>query len=147
MKVGLSTAALAALLIAGCDQPGNGVGNATNGAASAPIDNRTAPPPAAGNTSGGNVTDGPAASAMPLTREYVAGRWTITGNCTAPEFVFNADGTVSRGGRNFQWRVDRNNLVVTREGGGEPESTPVRVIDQTHMTVTVDEGPLPLTRC
>ena len=150
MRFGLSTAALAALLIAGCDQPGNGVGNAANGAATAPDVNAVTPaqPPAGNSTGGlgGNVTDGPA-SAMPLTRDYVAGRWSVTGNCTAPEFVFNADGTVSRGGRNYQWRVDGSNLVVTRVEGGQPESTPVQIVDQTHMTVTTPEGPIPLTRC
>lgn len=147
MKVGFSTATLAALLIAGCDQPGNGVGN---GAGSAPAGNATLPPPPAGNGIGGlggNRTGGPTESAMPLTRDYVVGRWSVTGNCTAPEFVFNADGSVARGGRNYQWRVDGNNLVVVREGGSQPESAPVQVVDQTHMTVTVGEGPIPLTRC
>ena len=150
MKVGLSTAALAALLIAGCDQPGNGVGNGTNGAATAPAGNAALPAPPAGNGVGGlggNMTDGRAASAMPLTRDYVVGRWSVTGNCTAPEFVFNADGSVARGGRNYQWRVDGGNLVVTPQGGGQPESTPVGVVDQTHMTVTGPDGPIPLTRC
>ena len=149
MRLGLSTAALAALLIAGCDQPGNGVGNGTNGAASAPVDNSLPAQPTGNSTGGlgGNMAAGPAASAMPLTREYVAGRWSVTGNCTTPEFVFNADGSVARGGRNYQWRVDGGNLVVTPQSGGQSESTPVQVVDQTHMTVTGPEGPIPLTRC
>lgn len=145
MKFALSTAALAALLITGCDQPGNGIGNGTNGVASAPVDNGTTPP--AGNGVGGNMAAGPAAGTTPLTREYVTGRWSSTSDCTAPEFVFNANGSVSRGDRSYQWRVDGNTLVVTREGGGQPESTPVQVVDQTHMTVIGPEGPIPLTRC
>lgn len=153
MKLGLSTAAIAVLLLAGCDQMGNSAGNGSNMAASHTGGNAAASQPAGGNglsdlgDGAGNSTAAGGASAMPLTRDYVVGSWSVTGNCTAPEFVFNADGSVSRGGQNYQWRVDGSNLVVSRVGQTESESTPVRVVDQRNMVVTSGEGPIPLRRC
>ncbi|MGE0179846.1 MAG: hypothetical protein AB7O91_08515 [Sphingomonas sp.] len=151
MRFGVSAAVLAGLLLAGCDQLGMGAGNGSNTAAG----NAATPVPSAdGNTAAATDGNGSAATgpvpeggATQLTRDYVVGSWSVTGNCGAPEFVFNADGTVSRGGQSYQWSVDGGNLVVNRSGQSESESTPVRVVDQSNMIVTSRDGPIPLRRC
>lgn len=152
MKFGVSAAVLAGLLLTGCDQLGMGGNNSSSAAASG---NASAPAPSGNGVSGSdfNMSAGPATpvpqggGTAQLTRDYVVGSWSVTGNCQQPEFVFNANGTVSRGGQNYQWSVSGGNLVVNRVGDAQSESTPVQVVDQQNMVVTSGEGPIPLRRC
>jgi len=150
MKFGVSAAVLAGLLLTGCDQLGMG-GNNSSSAASG---NAAAQAPAGNGIEGYDVNGSAPAAPAPqaggsaqLSRDYVVGSWSVTGNCQQPEFVFNADGTVSRSGRDYQWSVSGGNLVVNRVGETQSESTPVQVVDQQNMIVTSSEGPIPLRRC
>lgn len=151
MKTGVvSTVLLAGLLLAGCEQATTN--NGANGAMAAPGNDIVTPAPTTNDLTGnGSAADAgnsaaPAGSAS-LTRDFVVGRWSVTGNCSAPEFVFNADGSVARRGQNYQWRVESGNLVITRVGQTQSEAVPVRVTSPTEMIVSGGEGPIPLTRC
>lgn len=106
-------------------------------------DANTATPP---TSYAGSPVDGPSPS-VTLSQAYVVGRWSVERNCVAPEFTFNVDGTVARGGRDYLWRVEGSSIVVTRVGESEGETTPVRVVNPMHMIVTTGEGPVPLHRC
>ena len=138
MKTKLILAGTAALALAACNTA-SGSENAGDNAATA--DNAAAPADAAANA--GNPA--PAGASAELTRDYVVGRWTASGDC-ADAMDFRADGTLGAPGGDDagRWELNGNRLINV----GNPRELTAAAIDADTMEITNPEGEARrVTRC
>ncbi|MEA3045203.1 MAG: hypothetical protein QOH47_3041 [Sphingomonadales bacterium] len=150
---GIAILAAAALVtLAGCDRLRGG-GAAANNSIGAPAN------AAAGNQAaegaGGKPAEGgaavPAASAGPgqLDRDFLVGRWTDDGDCsaggdTAIEFTRDGRFIAANGGTGL-WNLDGDELTMS---GSQTATIRLVVIDRDTMTVVNSDGSLGRsTRC
>jgi len=135
MKIRDILAGAALIALAGCGSPaGNESGEANNSAeadASPPAAN-DAKPADDGST---EAAAAPAADGT-LSRDYLVGRWTNSGDC-ADAIEFRADGSMTGPfGEAAQWELRGDQLFMV----GNPDPLTVVVIDQATMQTTNPSG-------
>ena len=135
MKTRYTLAGAAIFALAACGTPaGNESGEANNSAVVAdPM------PPAANDAKpADNATSDAAAPAGDgaLTRDYLVGRWTNSGDC-GDAIEFRADGSMTGPfGETAQWELRGDQLFMV----GNPDPLTVVVIDQATMQTTNPGG-------
>ncbi len=137
MKITTILAGASALVLMACNaQDGN-----QSGGDDAAAENAAAP---ANAVAAAPAPAAPAAGSTELTRDFIVGRWTDSGDC-ADALDFRADGTLQApfgdGGR---WELNGNRLINV----GNPRELTVTVIDADTMdTANPDGATRRVTRC
>lgn len=117
----------AALVIAACSP-----------AAEAPAAPQAAAP-------GASAPVGEQAGAIPLTREFLVGRWGDNGDCNAA-VVFNADGTYQIGGAPGRWTLAGD--IITMSGAAGSFPLRAQVLNQNQILIGNPDGSVGISqRC